>query len=143
MLKNLANSFRQNTFLGYLAIVRIFIGYHFISVAWRKLSEVFLSGEALPQILANAANDPFPLHRDFIFGVVVPNSVFFSYLICFGEIAIGISLVLGCLVRVSSLFGAFHNLNIYLAIGIPRGGATLGLNRLYIVCLLGLSCFGG
>lgn len=136
MLKNLVNSFRQITFLGYLAIVRIFIGYHFISVAWSKLSGVFLSGEALPQLLADAANDPFPLHRDFIFGVVVPNSVFFSYLICFGELAIGISLVLGCLVRVSSLFGAFHNLNIYLAIGIPRGGATLGLNRLFIVCLL-------
>ncbi len=136
MHKNLANRFQQNTFQGYLAIVRIFIGYHFISVAWRKLSGGFLRGEALPQILANAANDPFPLHRDIIFGVVVPNSAFFSYLICFGELAIGISLVLGCPVRVSSLFGAFHNLNIYLATGIPRGGATLGLNHLFIVCLL-------
>jgi hypothetical protein len=39
-------------------------------------------------------------------------------------------------VRVSSLFGAFHLINIYLAIGIPRGGAVLGLNRTFIVCLV-------
>lgn len=136
MLKILAESFRQNTFLGYLAIVRIFIGYHFISVAVRKLSGGFLSGDALPGTLAAAADDPFSWHRDFVFNVVVPNSVVFSYLVCFGELAIGISLLFGCLVRVSSLFGAFHNLNIYLAIAIPRGGATLGLNRLFIVCLV-------
>ena len=97
MLKNLADSFQRHTFLGYLAIVRIFIGYHFVSVAWRKLSRGFLSGESLPRMLATAADDPFSWHREFIFNVVVPNSVFFSYLVCFGELAIGISLVLGCL----------------------------------------------
>jgi thiosulfate dehydrogenase [quinone] large subunit len=87
-------------------------------------------------MLANVTDDPFLWHQDFLSGVVIPNPVFFSYLVAFGELAIGISLVLGCLVRVSSLFGAFHNLNIYLAIGIPQGGAVLGLNRLFIVCLL-------
>ncbi len=136
MLESLKKQFRQKTFLAYLAIVRIFVGYHFISVSWGKVSGTFLSGEALPRMLADVSDDPFMWHQDFLSGVVIPNPVFFSYLVAFGELAIGISLVLGCLVRVSSLFGAFHMINIYLAIGIPRGGATLGLNRTFIVCLL-------
>ena len=77
--------------------------------------------------------DPISWHRDFILGVVVPNADTFSYLVCFGELAIAVSLLLGCLVRLSSLFGAFYNLNIYLAIGIPAGGATLGINRIFII----------
>lgn len=135
-LCSIGDSFQKNTYLGYLAIVRIFVGYHFFQVAWAKLSSGFLSGSALPQLLASAADSPFDWHRQFIFGVVVPHPQFFSYLVCFGELAIGVSLVLGCFVRLSSLFGAIHNFNIYLAIGIPHGGATLGLNRLFIVCLL-------
>ena len=136
MFESLQRHYRQKTFLVYLAIVRIFIGYHYISVSWGKVSGTFLSGETLPRMLANVADDPFLWHQGFLLGVVIPHSVFFSYLVAFGELAIGISLLLGCLVRVSSLFAAFHNLNIYLAIGIPRGGAVLGLNRLFIVCLL-------
>jgi thiosulfate dehydrogenase [quinone] large subunit len=136
MLESLKRQYRQKTSLAYLAIVRIFVGYHFIRVAWAKLSGTFLNGEGLPRMLADVTGDPFLWHQDFLSGVVIPHAVFFGYLVAFGEMAIGISLVTGCLVRVSSLFGAFHMINIYLAIGIPRGGATLGLNRTFIVCLV-------
>lgn len=78
-------------------------------------------------------NDPVALHRDFILNVVLPHPVFFSYLVAFGELAIGISLLTGCLVRISSLFGSFHNLNILLAVAMPEGnGAQIRLNRLYV-----------
>ena len=130
----LADNFKQNTALGYVAILRIMVGYHFLVVGLGKLSGNFLSGESLPRILSDVGKDPISWHRDFILGVVVPNADVFSYLVCFGELAIGISLLSGCLVRISSLFGAFHNLNIYLAIAVPSGSSSqVGLNRVYVV----------
>lgn len=129
----LAEHFTQKTSLLYLAIPRIFVGYHFISVAIPKLTHGFTGGEELPaQLLKSVARDPIGFHRAFIQGFVLPHAGFFSYLVPYGELAIGISLVLGCLVRVSSFFGAFHNLNILLAIALPNGGAQAAVNGVFI-----------
>jgi uncharacterized membrane protein YphA (DoxX/SURF4 family) len=124
---------KQSTWLGYLAIPRIVVGFFFLQFGWAKFNPRFLSGQQLASQLARAASDPLPFHRDFILHTVVPHAHFFAVLIAFGEVAIALSLLLGCLVRLSSLFAAFHNLNIYFALGIPAGGAQLGLNRIFIV----------
>ena len=129
----LADNFKQKTPLVYLAIPRIFVGYHFISAAIPKLTGGFTNGRALSaELLKSVVKDPIGLHRAFIQGFVIPHAGFFSHLVAYGEMAIGISLVVGCLVRVSSFFGAFHNLNILLAIAIPNGGAQVALNGVFI-----------
>jgi thiosulfate dehydrogenase [quinone] large subunit len=130
---SLADNFRQKTALLYLAIPRIFVGYHFISVAIPKLTGEFTSGQNLSaELLKSLAKDPIGLHRAFIQGWVIPHAGLFGVLVAYGELAIGISLVLGCLVRISSFFGAFHNLNILLAIAIPTGGAQVAVNGVFI-----------
>ena len=130
---NIARNFKQPTYLGYLAILRIVVGYHFISAAWPKITGSFVKGHILPEeLMKTVGKDPFAWHRAFIMHVVVPNGHFFSNLVAFGEMAIGLSLFFGCLVRISSLFGAFHNLNILLAIAIANGGAQVGINRIFI-----------
>ena len=131
---SLSTNFKQPTYLGYLAIIRIAVGYHFIMASWPKITGPYTQGHVLPEELAKTmAKDPFAWHRAFLTGFVIPHAHFFSNLIAFGEMAIGISLLVGCLVRISSLFGAFHNFNILLAVGIPAGAAQLGINRLYVV----------
>lgn len=129
-----AENFKQNTYLGYLALVRILAGYHFLDSGYAKLSHGFLRGHDLPaQLIKSAPSDPFAWHRAFILGLVVPHASFFSYLVAFGETAIGLSLLFGCLVRISSSFGAFHNANILLSVAMASGGATIGINRLFIL----------
>jgi len=129
----LFDDFRKSAYGGYLAIVRILVGYHFVEVGWRKVSQGYYSGDSLPRQLADAVHDPLGWHQDFILNVVLPHPQLFSFLVAFGELAIGISLMTGCLVRVSSLFGAFHNFNILFAVAIPGGGgAQMRVNRLYI-----------
>lgn len=130
--KWLVENFRQNTLLGYVAIARILVGYHFWGASTNKLERGFLGGASLPRQFEDLAQDPFAWHRAFIETVVLPHPLFFSYLVAFGELAIALSLLSGCLVRIASCFGAFHNFNIYLAVAIPGGGAQLGLNRLFI-----------
>ena len=131
--RSITENFQQNSYAGYLAIVRILVGYHFLEVGWPKVARGFYTGDSLPGRLVDATLDPLGWHRAFIFDVVVPNPVLFSYLVAFGEVAIGLSLLTGCLVRVASLFGAFHNFNILFAIAIPAAnGVQIRLNRLYI-----------
>ena len=108
---SLRHNFQQPTYLGYVALIRIFIGVHYLIVGWPKV--MGMTGESLAaQLSRTAARDPLPFHREFITGFVIPNAGAFSYLVAWGEVAIGISLLVGCLVRVSSAFAVFHNLNI-------------------------------
>src|SRR5262245_5052327 len=93
--------------LYYLAIIRIMVGYHFFSVALGKLNPDFFTGNRLVAQLANVAADPIGFHREFITDVVIPNAVMFSYIVAFGEALIGISLLTGCLVRISAAFAWF------------------------------------
>jgi thiosulfate dehydrogenase [quinone] large subunit len=130
---SLADYFLARTRLLYLAIPRIAVGYHFVSVALPKLSRGFTNGNDLPgQLMRGIGKDPIAMHRAFIEGFVLPHSAFFSYLVPYGELAIGISLLFGCLVRVSSAFGAFHNLNILLAVAMAGGSAQIAVNATFI-----------
>jgi thiosulfate dehydrogenase [quinone] large subunit len=134
MTPSLAANFKQNTYLGYIALVRILVGVLFLLVAWPKISGRFLSGRALPQQLLNGIQkDPLAWHRAFIAGFVVPHGHLFSYLSAFGEISIGISLLVGCLVRISSLFGALYNFNILFSVAYAAGGGTVNYNRVLIL----------
>lgn len=119
--------------LYYLAILRIMVGYHFLLVGWPKLTGRFLGSDQVVRQFENIAADPVGFHRTFITSFVIPNAVAFSYLAACGEVAIGASYLSGFLVRISGFFAAFYNLNIYLAVAYPNGGAQLHLNRLYIV----------
>src|SRR5436305_2143450 len=102
---SLAENFRQGTYLGYIAIVRILLGYHFMDTGLRKGFSGFLSGRSLlADLMRGASGDPLAWHREFISGFVIPHVQFFSRLVVFGEISIGLSLLSGCLVRLSSSF---------------------------------------
>ena len=131
---SLAGNLKQRTYLGYIALVRILLGYHFLGTGFDKFFGNFLNGRTLLNDLTRGGpKDPLAWHHAFIMGFVVPHVHFFSYLVTFGEIAIGISLLVGCLVRVSSSFGAFHNMNIWLAIGWGGPGSVIGLNRTFVL----------
>jgi uncharacterized membrane protein YphA (DoxX/SURF4 family) len=119
--------------LYYFAILRIMVGYHFFRVAWPKVTGSFMGSQQFVGQFNNIAADPIGFHQAFITDFVIPNAAAFSYLIALGELAIALSYMSGTLVRVSGLFAAFHNLNIYLAVGYPNGGAQMHLNRIYIV----------
>ena len=131
---SLSQNFKQPTYLGYLAILRIAVGYYFASVALPKITGPFLHGKALAEDLTKTAlKDPIGFHQTFILSTVVPHAQFFGHLVAFGEMAIGLSFLFGCLVRISAAFGAFHNLNILLAIAWANGGPQLGINRIFII----------
>jgi thiosulfate dehydrogenase [quinone] large subunit len=134
MVASLVSNFKQSTCLGYIALVRILVGVLFLLVAWPKITGRFLNGQVLPQqLLKGMQKDPLAWHRAFLQGFVIPHGHLFSYLSAFGEVAIGISLVVGCLVRISSLFGALYNFNILFSVAYAAGGGTVNYNRLLVL----------
>ena len=106
--------------------VRIFLGFSWLASGWGKFEgEGWLDGGAsLRGYWERAVSIPeegrppisFEWYRDFL-NVLLDNNAesWFSYLIVFGEIAIGIGLLVGALVGIAAFFGALMNMSFLLA----------------------------
>lgn len=58
--------------------------------------------------------------------MVIPNAALFSYLVVFGEIAVGLALILGLFTGIAAFFGAFMNASFIFA-------GTAGANPLMFI----------
>lgn len=96
-----------------VALLRIFLGYIYFGDAWDRLNGAFLEQPRLAaMIMQNLANkDISPWYRQLLEGLIVPNWQFFAYSIVYFEFVIGISFLLGFLVRPVSLLGIFITAN--------------------------------
>ena len=83
------------------------------------------------ELVKNAA---FPVQSRLIESVVLPNFVPFGYVIYASEVAIGISLIIGLLVRASATAGALLIFNIYL--GLYRSTSEWPWTYAFLVLLM-------
>ena len=102
--------------------LRIAIGIFFLIFAQYKVfGSQFTRGGGfqmwIKQFLAQHAAYPFmvPVLRDF----VLPHATAIAYLAAYGELAIGLALVSGLLVRVASLFGVIYMLTLLFSSNYP------------------------
>jgi thiosulfate dehydrogenase [quinone] large subunit len=106
-------------------VVRVYLGYEWLEAGWHKLTPDWLSGgEALRGFWERAVQIPesgrapiaFDWYRDFIqFLLNTESYTWFAKLIVFGEILIGIGLIVGAFVGIAAFFGAFLNWNFIMA----------------------------
>jgi uncharacterized membrane protein YphA (DoxX/SURF4 family) len=133
-----------------LVLLRIYLGVLFLLAVWPKLREDFtphLTG-FLEQV-ALARGHPF--YQEFVQRVVLPNASLFATLVTWGELLVGLTLVLGLLTRLSAAVALLLLVNymfakgawfwepssndaalaaISLALLIGAAGRTLGLDAL-------------
>ena len=106
--------------------VRLLLGFAWLEAGWHKLTgEGWMDGgSALRAYWERAAAIPeggrppitYEWYRDFINFLLGGNhETWFAVLITFGEIAVGVGLVLGLLTGVAAFFGAFMNMSFLLA----------------------------
>lgn len=104
----------------WLAVLRITVGLWFLKSIATKVSIALAAGflpvpvasdrwiETMPKLLARyAAENPFPAYKAFLLGTVVPNQAF-AHLTALGEVAVGLSLVLGLFTEVGAVAGALQ-----------------------------------
>jgi thiosulfate dehydrogenase [quinone] large subunit len=108
--------------------IRLFLGFTWIEASWHKLTGggwITDGGSALAGYWTNAvkvAPDTgkgpiaFEWYRDFLNTLLAGHhEAWFAWLIAFGEMAVGIGLLVGALVGIAAFFGAMMNMSFLLA----------------------------
>jgi thiosulfate dehydrogenase [quinone] large subunit len=107
--------------------IRLFVGFAWLEAGYHKLSGtgwINDGGSALAGYWTNAVKIPeggrgpitYEWYRDFINTLLTGHhEQWFAWVITFGEIAVGIGLILGILTGVAAFFGAFMNMSFLLA----------------------------
>jgi thiosulfate dehydrogenase (quinone) large subunit len=125
----IARFFFQNTLAAWLWLaVRVYVGYDFLDAGWHKLNTpawVNGSGEGILGFWKAAVAIPgapakpaitFDWYRSFLQFLIDSNSAgWFSYVIVFGELAVGIGLIVGAFVGVAAAGGLIMNMAFMLA----------------------------
>ncbi len=123
--------------------VRLYVGWEWFIAGWDKLSNPVWIGDkagvAVQGFLNGALQKTAGAHPDvsgwygaFIQNVALPHSTLFSYLVTFGEIAVGIALILGIFTGIAAFFGAVMNFN-YLFAGTVSVNPLLLLLEIFLI----------
>jgi thiosulfate dehydrogenase (quinone) large subunit len=104
-----------------LAGLRISIGCIFLIFAEYKAfgTQFTLHGGFQYWINLFIAGGAYPFMLPVLKGFVLPHAKFIAFLVAYGELAIGLSLVLGVLVRAASVCGAIYMLTLLFSANYP------------------------
>lgn len=128
----------SSTYFSWLwLILRIYIGYEWLMAGWEKVQSPLwtgaTSGTALKGFLMGSLGKSAGAHPDvsmwyawFIHTAALPNVSLFSHMVAYGELFVGVALILGIFTGIAAFFGAFMNMN-YLFAG------TISVNPLMFV----------
>jgi len=127
---------KERTYLWYLSVLRIYVGYYILAQGIRKFLRDFPKGDWIGRQIGDIPTlDVYPWYRSFLQNYVVPHSELFGYLVMIGEITVGACLLLGFFTRFSACIGLFMLINYYLGPGMARGGASLAQQQTFIIAL--------
>jgi thiosulfate dehydrogenase [quinone] large subunit len=124
--------------------LRLFLGVTFIYAGVQKLTDPQFFNPTAPsyigkQIIGFASGSP--LH-DFLIRVAVPHAQLFGYLVAYGEIAIGLSALIGLLFRPAAFSGLLMSLTFYLSATFRVFPYFYGADIVFVFCWITLLIAG-
>ncbi len=107
-------------------ILRLYVGYEWVNAGLEKIQNPAWFGAKAGTGIAGFVNGALQKtsgsnpavqswYATFLKDIVLPNSAVWSYLITFGELLVGIGLILGLFTGIAAFFGSFMNVNYLLA----------------------------
>lgn len=135
--------FADTRFAWFWLIIRLYIGYDWLTAGIDKvLNPVWVgasAGTAVKGFLTGALAKTSGLHPDvsgwyayFIENFALEHTVLFSYLVTYGEILVGVALILGLFTGIAAFFGTFMNLN-YLFAGTVSTNPIMLLLQMFLI----------
>ncbi|HEU5380314.1 MAG TPA: 4Fe-4S binding protein [Ktedonobacteraceae bacterium] len=148
-------------------IVRVYVGYEWLTAGWEKLTGTSINittfgkstgsawvltnndGAALKGFALGAvakATGAHPVVQDryatFLNIFIIPNPAIWASLITFGEMLVGVGLIVGCLTGIAACFGLVMNFN-YLLAGTVSTNPVLGFLALFLILAWRISGYYG
>jgi len=135
--------FADTRFAAFWLIVRVYVGWQWLHAGIEKYHNAVWVGDkagvAVKGFLMGALQKTSGAHPDvsgwygsFIQNFALHHTVGFSYLVTYGEIVVGIALILGIFTGIAAFFGTFMNLN-YLFAGTVSINPILLLLQLFLI----------
>jgi len=124
-------------------LVRLYVGWQWLSSGWEKVQSPLWTGEkagtAISGFFTAALQKTGGAHPDvqgwygaFLQNFALHHTVGFSYLVSYGELLVGVALILGVLTGIAAFFGSFMNLN-YLFAGTVSINPLLAVLGLFLI----------
>lgn len=117
-------------------IVRLYLGYQWLNAGLHKVTSAAWTGDQAGAAIkgfvggalskAEAGKDVTGWYASFLESFVLPNAKLFAYLVAFGEVLVGIGLIVGLLTGIAAFFGALMNVSFLFA-------GTLSTNPLLFI----------
>lgn len=98
---------------GVLTILRIYLGWAWLTAGWGKVTGGFHAGGFLQGAVANPVVKGeelvYPTFVAFLEKFAIPNADLFSVMVAWGELLVGLGLILGVFTSVATFFGVVMN----------------------------------
>ncbi|WP_226647199.1 DoxX family protein [Mesobacillus subterraneus] len=110
----------NNVAAGLLAVIRIWLGYNWMTAGWGKLTGGFDASGYLKNAVANPVKGPdgnmvYGWYVNFLESFALPNVDLFNTIVPLGEFLVGLGLILGTLTTAAMFFGLVMNFSFFLA----------------------------
>ncbi len=146
-------AFNDTRFSWFWIFVRIYVGWQWLEAGLSKFGTDAWTGaqagSGVSGFLMGSLNKISGPHPDvtmwyawFINHIAMPNAAFLSYLVTYGEIAVGIALIIGLFTGVAAFFGAFMNANFMFA-GSVSSNPVLLILSVFIMCARAIAGYIG
>jgi len=134
--------FSSTGFAWFWLIVRLYVGWQWIEAGWGKVMNPAWAGTnaggALSGFIQGALTKAGGAHPDvqswyaaFLQNIVLPHANLWSHFVAYGELLVGVALILGLFTGIAAFFGLFMNLNYLLA-------GTVSINPVLFVLEVGI-----
>ncbi|MDP4171412.1 MAG: DoxX family membrane protein [Bacillota bacterium] len=97
-----------------LTVIRLYLGYTWVEAGWHKITSGFDTSGFLKGVIANPVKGPdgslvYATYLSFLKSFALPNAHIFNVLVPWGELLVGLGLILGCLTTAAIFFGLVMN----------------------------------
>lgn len=146
-------AFSNKLFSPVWLVVRLYVGWAWLHAGYEKVINPVWVGEKAGVAVAGFVNGALTktagIHPDvsmwyawFLKHAVLPYADIWSYAVTYGEIAVGVGLILGAFTFLAAFFGAFMNIN-YLLAGTVSTNPVLLVLALFIMMAYRVAGFIG
>ncbi|MEB1808947.1 MAG: DoxX family protein [Bacillaceae bacterium] len=98
---------------GILLFLRVYLGWAWLTAGWSKVTGDFHAGGYLQGSIANPVLKGeamiYPNYVAFLERFAIPNAELFSFMVAWGEVLVGLGLILGVLTSAAAFFGVMMN----------------------------------